>query len=71
MIDEKVLIERLEDFKYCIDGGNSLCELGRKVGYDQCIEIVNQLAEETIHESSSKSENVLESGSRSRKVIYK
>ena len=40
------LIAKLEDFKWNIHGDNSLTELGRKVGYEQAIEIVNALAEE-------------------------
>ena len=83
MIDEKVLIEKLEEEKQINPCENMECqdckyrticysgEQRYKVGMDNVVAIVNQLAEETIHESSSKNENVLESSSRSRKVIYK
>ncbi len=46
MIDEKVLIERLEEYKGQIDATEGLIELGRCVGIKKAIEIVNQLAEE-------------------------
>ena len=68
MIDEKVLIERLEKYSNiakCMwdDDSNDDYYVGKVHAYEYAIEIANELAKETIHESSSKSENVLESSS--------
>lgn len=60
------LIARLEEKRYKAEmwsDSNDDYFSGKEYAYDDSMIIVNQLAEETIHESSSKSENVLESSS--------
>lgn len=52
---EKLIARLVEEVNLYYDGVD--------IGVRRVTEIVNQLAEETIHESSSKSENVIESSS--------